>query len=218
VKVGNNGRNDLYIVDADGQNRIRLTDTPEEEGIPAWSPDGATIAISIPTEGDAEIFLLDAETGAVVGQLTDNEGFDDYMPAWSPDGSQIAYVVRDSNGGTDQVYLMGSDGTGSIRLTDDEASSYYPAWSPDGKVIAFVSSLEDDQVLFTMNADGSDRHQLSDGVDRDSRPAWSPDGTTIAYHTSLDDSWSIELIEVATGRVSLLVADGVHPAWSRPTG
>ena len=213
--AGNSRRNDLYVIDADGSNQRRLTDTPEEEGIPAWSPNGDTIAVAIPTDGDAEIYLLDAETGEIVSQLTDNEGIDDYMPTWSPDGSHIAYVTRNDVEGSDEIHVMTADGTTSRQLTSNDVEDYYPAWSPTGDTIVFVSSRVGEQTLFLMDVDGSNQRQLSDGEDRDSRPTWSPDGTTIAYHSFVDDDWSIELIEVATGRVRLLVESGVHPAWSR---
>lgn len=212
---GNSRRNDLYVIDADGQNQRRLTDTPEEEGIPAWSPLGSTIAVAIPKDGDSEIYLLDAETGAIVSQLTDNQGIDDYMPAWSPDASQIVYVTKGEEEGSDEIRIMDADGSNSVQLTDNEVDDFYPAWSPNGDTIAFVSAGVDEQSLFTMNVDGSNLRQLSDGEDRDSRPAWSPDGSTIAYHTRAGDDWAIELIDVATGAVTLLVESGVHPAWSR---
>ena len=215
VASGNSGRNDLYVIDADGQNRRRLTDTPDEEGIPAWSPMGDTIAVAIPMGGDAEIYLLDAETGVIVSQLTDNDGIDDFMPAWSPDGSQIAYVTRDGAAGSQQIHVMSVDGENSVQLTDNDVDDYYPAWSPDGETIAFVSSRVGEQTLFTMGIDGSDQRQLTDGETRASRPAWSPDGRTIAYHTSLDSDWAIELINLATQTVIRLVESGVHPAWSR---
>jgi len=212
---GNAGRNDLFVINSDGTNKRRLTNTPEEEGIPAWSPTGETIAVSIPIDGDAEIFLINADSGEVVVQLTDNEGVDDYMPAWSPDGNQIAYVSQSEVGGSDEIHIMAADGTTSIRITDNEVGDYYPAWAPNGDTIAYVSARVGEQTLFLMDVDGSNQRQLTDGQDRDSRPAWSPDGSVIAYHSYIDDTWSLELIDVATGTVTFLVQDGVHPAWSR---
>lgn len=214
LNAGNGGRNDLYVINADGTNQKRLTDTPEEEGIPAWSPRGDTIAISIPIDGDAEIFLLDVETGEVISQLTDNEGVDDYMPAWSPDGSHIVYVSRDETEGSDEIHIMTADGETDTQITDNAVEDYYPAWAPDGDTIVFVSARVGEQTLFIMDIDGSNQRQLTDGTDRDSRPAWSPDGSIIAYHSFADDVWSLELIDVATGIVTLLTDEGVHPAWS----
>jgi Tol biopolymer transport system component len=215
LHAGNSGSNDLYVINADGTNQRRLTNTPEEEGIPAWSPDGDTIAVAIPTDGDAEIYLLDAETGEILSQLTDNEGIDDYMPAWSPDGRHISYVTKTEMEGSDEIHIMTADGATSTQVTDSAVEDYYPAWAPNGDTIVFVSARVSEQALFLMNVDGSNQRQLTDGKDRDSRPAWSPDGSTIAYHSFVDDGWSIELVAVATGRVTLLAEDGVHPAWSR---
>jgi Tol biopolymer transport system component len=215
LHTGNSGRNDLFVINADGTNQKRLTDTPEEEGIPAWSPHGDTIAVSIPTDGDAEIFLIDTESGEIVSQLTNNEGIDDYMPAWSPDGSQIVYVAGNEVDGSDEIHIMTADGTTSTQITDNAVEDYYPAWAPNGDTIVFVSARAGEQTLFIMDVDGSNQRQLTDGKDRDSRPAWSPDGSTIAYHAFVDDIWSLELIDVAMGTVTLLTEEGVHPAWSR---
>lgn len=38
------GNADLHLVDADGTNLVRLTETPGREGAPAWSPDGTRLA------------------------------------------------------------------------------------------------------------------------------------------------------------------------------
>jgi len=211
---GNSRRNDLYVINADGTNQRRLTDTPEEEGIPAWSPRGDTIAVSIPIDGDAEIFLIDVESGEIVSQLTDNDGIDDYMPAWSPDGSQIAYVARNEVDGSAEIHIMTADGATSIQITDNSVEDYYPAWAPNGDTIAFVSARVGERTLFIMDIDGSNQRQLTDGKTRDSRPAWSPNGSMIAYHSLVDDIWSLKLIDVATGTVTLLAEHAIHPAWS----
>ena len=214
VAGGRSSRNDLFVADADGSNMRRLTYTPEEEGIPAWSPDGETIAVSINLDGDAEIYLLDIESGEVVAQLTDNEDIDDYMPAWSPDGTQIAYVTNTGSPESTEVHTMNSDGGNNRSLTENEVLDFYPAWSPNGKQISFVSERDGNGEIYLMDTGGLNVRRLTNDPVWDSRPAWSPDGTVIAFHSQVDENISINLVDIKSGEVWQLVDDGVHPAWS----
>ena len=55
----------------------------------------------------------------------------------SPNGQQVAFMSnRDGNW---EVYRMGIDGSGLVRLTDDGANDGLPAWSPGGDLLAFAS-------------------------------------------------------------------------------
>ncbi len=84
--------------------------------------------------------------------------------------------------GDDEIYSINSDGTGLVKLTDNEVWDIQPAWSPDGTQIAFASFSDGDLEIYVMNDGGSDVAQLThnDGTeDRD--PDWSPDGTRISF-------------------------------------
>lgn len=95
---------------------------------------------------------------------------------WSPDGERILFARRE-NSQTDR-YTMAADGTGQIRLTNDELDEGAAGWSPDGQRIGFVTfSDAGGGIVWVMNSDGS---QLED-IYRDENAfvgfqAWSPDG------------------------------------------
>jgi hypothetical protein len=85
------GLPDIYVMDANGANIIRLTNQPGADGYPAWSPNGQHIAYASDETGDFEIYVMNAD-GSNKRRVTNNPGKQDIHPTWAPDGSQIAYT------------------------------------------------------------------------------------------------------------------------------
>ncbi len=78
-----NGVLDVWVMNADGSNRINLTNSVvAEDGEPAWSPDGTTIAFMTARHGGREIYLMNPD-GTNLRRLTDNAD-DDMWPSWVP--------------------------------------------------------------------------------------------------------------------------------------
>ena len=101
-------------------------------------------------------------------------------------GDKIAYTAGQNDEA--EIYVMNSDGTGQLRLTNNSAADSQPAWSPDGTRIAFMSDRDGASGIYRMNADGSGVMQLTSGFDkrgeqywRDCCPEFSPDGSRIAF-------------------------------------
>ncbi len=133
--VNRDGWNEIWVMDEDGGNRRRLTDT-QPPGVdaagnqsPTWSPQGDLIAfVSSGDEADEdenrhELYVMDAD-GGDAEQLTKNEALDS-DPSWSPDGKRIAFVRADY-WGTDQVEtslrVIDADGSGEETLLAGEAA------------------------------------------------------------------------------------------------
>jgi Tol biopolymer transport system component len=108
---GRSGNSEIYVMDADGTNVRRLTNTrPADEYSPAWSPDAMRIAFWRRTpEGDT-IVVVNVD-GAGERRLTvPREGAT--SPVWSPDGEYIAYV------GQGEIRVMTATGGGKRKLID----------------------------------------------------------------------------------------------------
>ena len=215
------GNPEIYIMDADGENQIRLTRHPEEDKMPSWSPDGKKIAfVSMRHGGRNQIYMMDSD-GKNVERLTD--GISALHPAWSPDGRAIAYDDYENEGEDSKIYLIAPDGTNRRRLAGDIPShDIEPAWSPDSQRIAFLSSRGIwGNEIYVMDADGANQRRLTrDGWD-DRDPAWSPDGSKIAFSAGDGDIFIVVMNADGTDRKRLPeeVLDGVpvlnsYPAWS----
>ena len=143
-------RQHLYVVDLAGGQAELLTPGAHDEYLPAWSPDGRTIAYVTKRGADPDrhmnfdIYLVEPRTGAPERQLTTFEGADldpqwETRPAWSPDGRRIAYL---QGGGDKWVYYSPYQlavidvATGESRLPApiDRCFSK-PRWSADGRSI-----------------------------------------------------------------------------------
>jgi Tol biopolymer transport system component len=85
------GNSDIYKVRAEGGDPVRLTDTPENEFSPAWSPDDREIAFHAVRAGDRDIEMISAN-GGDRRQVTRGPRRD-YCRR-SPDGRSIASSRR----------------------------------------------------------------------------------------------------------------------------
>ena len=84
------GNAEIYMVNVDGSDSVRLTDDPASDTEPDWSPDGKLIAFSSNRDGDGEIYVLDVgeaiqdASNASARRLTSHPG-DDVGPVWMPE-------------------------------------------------------------------------------------------------------------------------------------
>src|SRR5262249_304295 len=80
---------------------------------------------------------------------------DGSQPAWSPDGSLIAYWGRDENNHPRQVFVVHSDGTGRVQITDGTGGDLRPAFSHDGAHLYFLSHRGGSLRVWGVKFDGS---------------------------------------------------------------
>lgn len=216
---------DIYVMDAEGGNKINLTRTPAREGGPVWSPDGTMIAFVSNRSGKNEIYVMD-DDGGNQRQITTGgpQGRNSGQPAWSPDGKLIAYTVQE--GTNRDIFVIDEDGGGGVQLTSGPGTHEHPAWSPDGSKIVFTSmDLINGDVLrtiYVMNADGSNRVRLGNETrGSDEHPAWSPDGMMLVFQTFrkplVDNLQHGHLIIHEGGGMQLIPSSGDFPAISYAT-
>jgi Tol biopolymer transport system component len=127
------GNTEIYVVNADGSNPVRLTTNPAEDWAPAWSPDGTRIAFASDRTGIGQVYVMAADGGDVI-QLTDNA--DNLGPSWSPDGSRITFQAWRT--GEAEIWSMAADGTDEQNLSRSASTSesvWDGSWGPDGRIV-----------------------------------------------------------------------------------
>ena len=170
TKIAYNSGGSIFVMDASGAGKVRLTPIGEADAQPAWSPDGAKIAFV--RQGD--IWVMGAVGSGRTALASSARG--EFRPEWSPDGARIAY---DRDG---QIWAMNADGSGQTQLTGDAIgeTGSEPAWSPDGTKIVFASNgngAPNGHDVFVMNADGTGITRLDTPVPAsDLDPSWQPVG------------------------------------------
>lgn len=107
------GLPEIYVMDADGTNAARLTNSPAADGAPTFTADGQAVVYQSQRTGHRQIFVQPI-TGSIATQLT-QEPADDSRPTVSPDGELIAFVSnRDGN---NDIWLMAKDGSNQRNFT-----------------------------------------------------------------------------------------------------
>ncbi len=119
---------------------------------------------------------------------------------------RIAFVESGIETGDTRIVTVSSDGTDEEVVLLHGASGL--AWSPEGTRLALSFSTTESMLeVRVVNADGSGEQTIARGWS----PAWSPDGRMIAFAS--EDG--IEVVSAEGGAPTLLVPNGLDPAWSR---
>ncbi|HEV8137310.1 MAG TPA: protein kinase, partial [Pyrinomonadaceae bacterium] len=138
----------IWIVDADGQNRKRLTYDDRMNADPIVTPDGRYIVFSSYREGVWGIWRMNLD-GSDQKQLA--AGSDPMTnPYASTDGRWVVFKRGPLQAST--VCKISIDGGDVTRLTDRNA--YPPSVSPDGKLVSFFATKGNENELVFISAAG----------------------------------------------------------------
>ncbi|MBM4407396.1 MAG: S9 family peptidase [Chloroflexi bacterium] len=171
----------LWIVPAAGGEARQVTGGPSDDGDPAWSPDGRSIAFLSDRSADRDrhfggeaVHVVNVKSGRV--RRLSPERTTASLPAWSPDGRSIAYLRSDSpnrlDGHHNRLWVV------SVRSGDETC------WSA-----------------------GEDRSvgTRPGGYTTPSRPVWAADSSAIVG--ILADAGTAQLARFTPGRVERLTDD-----------
>jgi Tol biopolymer transport system component len=156
------GNHEIYIMNADGSGQINLTKNPAGDELPDWSPDGAKIVFAS-DPGGIRVMNADGSNPTLL------EAGPNAFPKWSPDGEKIAFWSNKD--GNAEVYVMDTNGSNVINLTNNPADDVVFGWSSDGMQIAFDSDRGNNRDIYVINLDGSGLTRLTDDQAYDGAPS-----------------------------------------------
>lgn len=147
---------DIFVVNCDGSELTKITNTSTCEFQPQFSPDGNKIIFCLTADEKQNICIMNSD-GRDIIQLTD-DGVS-YFPAWSPDGKKIAFNSSRSGRQDVDICVMDIDGSNRKWLTNHYRHDEFPAWSKDSKYILYQSDRGTSQI-FMIKADGTNNRLI----------------------------------------------------------
>jgi Tol biopolymer transport system component/DNA-binding winged helix-turn-helix (wHTH) protein/predicted Ser/Thr protein kinase len=202
----------IYVKLVGAGTALRLTNAPQDDDFPAWSPDGLWVAFWRQLPTGSGIYVVSALGGPTrrIAALRSCFGLD-----WLPDGehlvvsedpnasgyakepSRLSFLTVDSG----QLQTLTSPPSGSIGDTS-------PALSPDGKTLAFLRhNAADVPALYLMPITGGPLRWLAE----DARSiAWMPDSREIVFSSYAGRLWRIP----SSGGTPRAVTFSAEVAWA----
>ena len=109
---------EVYTMNVNGKDRVRLTHNNTEDYYPDYSPNGRRIAFAGTGENANHIYTISAH-GGDKSKVTKG-----YYPSYSPDGKKLAYSRGSDRNSA--IYTINVGGGGESKVTEGG----YPSWGP----------------------------------------------------------------------------------------
>ena len=207
------GRNNLWLVPAEGGWPTQLTVSDQRQSHPTWSPDGKWIAYQSDYDGDEQwdIFLVSPKTGQVVN-LTKTPQVAEENPTWSPDGRYLAYIVKPKTSSVYEIDVFDTllrDVKHITTNTPPNKLNSNPIWSKDGKLIAFTqedAKGTDSNILVVDLKTGTSTHVTPhDGEKLYAANDFSADNKTLLITSNAaNEHQNVALLDIATKKIKWL--------------
>lgn len=211
------GNREVFVMDADGRNQRRATNSNSIKMFPDWLPDGRGL-LYVSYDGLQPGFFLSSRSPALTpGPILRKvlPGVAKYRGRFDPTGEELAMVA--SVDGAAEIFRVKRKSNESVRLTNNSEIDIAPSWSPSGNELVFVSDRSGAPQLYIMDRNGDNLRRLTFTGSYNSAPTWSPDGRWIAYETRVRGQFDIWLID-PTGEINFPIVEHPQsdeaPSWS----
>jgi Tol biopolymer transport system component len=180
--------------------------------VPAWSPDGKTIAYYY--NGTIKVhewgaYTVDPNLRGIWFISPDETNkrmflWGGDLPDWNPVEPKLIFVMNA------QIHTIKLNGDSLTQLTF-EGRNFFPDWSPDGKKIAYSVStpVESGGIWIIDSRDNSEKH-LGLGY----MPDWAPDTSHVVFSGSGAEIWTADTNGANSKQLTFLGGDSRYPQWS----
>lgn len=193
------GNPEIYLMDADGGNVLRLTNNKAYDDQPSLAPEGDLVAFVSNRDGNNDLYLTDV-TGKNVKRLTHTE-YAELDPRFTPDGEAVLFTTM-AKGDKDVAVLNLATNEVTV-LVDDEGDQFMGAMAPDGSGAVVYVEGADDRELKIREANGTRTLVSAGGII--TMPAFSPDGGTIYFASNRGGDYDVLAVPRAGGAVKEVV-------------
>jgi len=208
----NGGVFDLFLFMFDGSRLLRLTNFIGNVVSPSFSPDGQKVLFANrAAEGPTSLWTVDIN-GENANLLY--AGPNTIVAAdWSPDGKTIAFAMAVDRSDEYQIFLMNSDGTNALQLTNGlPGIGGNVDWSPDGKYLLIYAGAQGDKNIFRVDVQAKTATQLTNGGNN-AASSFSPDGQWIAFNSLRNNNQADIYLMRTDGSDLRQVTNDPEPDW-----
>ncbi|MFP4521615.1 MAG: hypothetical protein ACLFQK_05665 [Fibrobacterota bacterium] len=211
-KTGADGK-DIFVMDYNGKNQTRITNTARLALFPCWGRGNGTIYYTSDRYGKFDLWKTDIFTGktsriAATGNMT-------ISPDWN--GVENMLVACVAVKGNSEIYIM-EDGGGDLkRLTFRYSLESSPSWAPGGYEIAYTSDRSGSPQIYIMDIEGTGTRRLTRRGNYNDAAVWSPNGDRIAYMSQDPSGFNIYTCAPDgsdTRQLTSDAGDNEEPSWS----
>jgi len=215
LKIGEN--TDLFVASASEARPRRLTETPEYDGMPRFTPDGERIVFSSRRTGHWQLFEIPTE-GGQARRIRTNPATE-YQADPSADGKTLAFLTNLD--GPERLVLL-DFATGDLReLVRHGRKTIFgnPSWSPDGERITFSSNWRIGHQIYVVDVASGETRRISPMTSGGCEPRFMRDGRRVCYVSRGHVRQTSRLVahDLETGEEEVLVdwpAMNYDPAFS----
>lgn len=187
-------RGEIFVTSAEGSLTKRITNTPEQERMVSWSPDGKTLIYAAERNDNWDIYTSSLtrkeETYFFASTVLKEEPLiataaEEFMPEYAPDGKDVAYW---ENRNVLKVYNIASKKSRTL-LPQGRNFSYGDgdiefSWSPDGKYLLaadqYFGFSGGHAALIKADGTGTILHPVKSGFG-ENRSKWAMNGKAITW-------------------------------------